>query len=268
GVWSRRPPSPADMRLMVLAALCVGSGVGRPRLPTTSQHYSPTQFSEPGKSVHEPELTRDLGPIQRQGAEEHPSTAAIVKDMRIAPARGVYNMEVETGNGIRMVQHVESSQVTGGSVSKGGYYFTHPDGTVHQLTYVADENGYQPSSDMLPVAPINPHPMPAHALQQIEKAKREDELKAREAEASERYKGREEELLQKQGAPQEALLEQRYPPQFQQERRQPQKEGKKEVQYKVSAPYLKEQVSQYNKQTPQFNERTPQFNEQVLQYKE
>ncbi|XP_069176018.1 uncharacterized protein [Procambarus clarkii] len=63
-------------------------------------------------------------PIRRQSSEGHPSASSfvpIVKDMRIAPESGVYNMDVETGNGIRIVQQVESSQLTGGSISKGSY---------------------------------------------------------------------------------------------------------------------------------------------------
>lgn len=55
------------------------------------------------------------------------------------------------------------------------------DGTQAHFTYTADENGYQPLSALLPVAPVNPHPMPAHALRQIEKARLEQqEARARE----------------------------------------------------------------------------------------
>lgn len=37
------------------------------------------------------------------------------------------------------------------------------DGTVAEVRYVANENGFQPESDILPT----PHPPPAHALKQI-----------------------------------------------------------------------------------------------------
>ena len=54
------------------------------------------------------------------------------------------------------------------------YRFTFPSGETFQLKYVADENGFQPESDWLPVAPAFPHPIPDFVLEQIEKAARED----------------------------------------------------------------------------------------------
>ena len=52
--------------------------------------------------------------------------------------------------------------------------FTFPNGEEFSLKFVADENGYQPESDHLPVAPEFPHPIPQFVLDQIEKAARED----------------------------------------------------------------------------------------------
>ncbi len=57
------------------------------------------------------------------------------------------------------------------------------DGTVAKVTFVANEFGFQPQSDLLPVAPLALHPMPQHAIDQIEKARLEDEAAAREAAA-------------------------------------------------------------------------------------
>ena len=47
-------------------------------------------------------------------------------------------------------------------------------GEVFELKFVANENGYQPESSALPVAPEFPHPIPQFVLDQIEKARRED----------------------------------------------------------------------------------------------
>ena len=52
--------------------------------------------------------------------------------------------------------------------------YTAPDGTPVHVTFVADENGYQPQSDLLPVAPAFPHPIPQFVLDQIAFAAEED----------------------------------------------------------------------------------------------
>ena len=52
--------------------------------------------------------------------------------------------------------------------------FTLPDGQVFQMSYVADENGFQPQSSFLPVAPEFPHEIPQFVLDQIEKARFEE----------------------------------------------------------------------------------------------
>merc|ERR1712215_496585 len=41
------------------------------------------------------------------------------------------------------------------------------DGEAVPLTFVADENGYQPESSLLPVAPAFPHEIPEWVLEQI-----------------------------------------------------------------------------------------------------
>ncbi|KAH8302294.1 hypothetical protein KR044_004913 [Drosophila immigrans] len=36
----------------------------------------------------------------------------------------------------------------------GSYAYADPDGALHEVKYIADENGYQPQSADLPVAPV------------------------------------------------------------------------------------------------------------------
>ena len=59
------------------------------------------------------------------------------------------------------------------------YSFTFPDGSPYELKFVADENGFQPESALLPVAPAFPHPIPDFVLEQIERARLEDAEAAR-----------------------------------------------------------------------------------------
>ncbi|MCL4140778.1 UNVERIFIED_CONTAM: hypothetical protein GTU68_002973, partial [Idotea baltica] len=47
--------------------------------------------------------------------------------------------------------------------------FTFPDGTPAEFSFVAFENGYRPESSLIPT----PHPLPPHAIAQIEFAERE-----------------------------------------------------------------------------------------------
>lgn len=58
--------------------------------------------------------------------------------------------------------------------------YTAPDGTPVEVKFVADENGYQPESALLPVAPAFPHPIPQFVLDQIAKAAAEDAAKSSE----------------------------------------------------------------------------------------
>lgn len=56
------------------------------------------------------------------------------------------------------------------------YRYTAPDGTPVQVKFVANENGFQPQSDLLPVAPEFPHPIPDFVLAQIAFAAQQDAL--------------------------------------------------------------------------------------------
>ncbi|CAL4144031.1 unnamed protein product, partial [Meganyctiphanes norvegica] len=103
----------------------------------------------------------------------------ILRDTRVHEEDGTYNFDIETANGIVLSQAGDSDGDKQGVVS-----FTHPDGTEFHLTFVADENGYQPQSSALPVAPAFPHPIPDFVLEQIEFARQEDEAAAREAKSS------------------------------------------------------------------------------------
>ncbi|KAB7498017.1 Cuticle protein, partial [Armadillidium nasatum] len=81
----------------------------------------------------------------------------------VSPIEGAnFRYNYETENGIQVEkQGTEGSQ---GQSNMAGYYiFTFDDGTRAEVRYVADENGYRAESPLIPT----PHPLPAHALEQI-----------------------------------------------------------------------------------------------------
>ncbi|XP_045135960.1 cuticle protein AM1159-like [Portunus trituberculatus] len=87
---------------------------------------------------------------------------------------GRYNLDVKTSNGISVAQHGSPDGPEGAVVKSGVFSYTAPDGTPVEVKFVANEHGYQPESDLLPVAPEFPHPIPDFVLAQIAKAAEED----------------------------------------------------------------------------------------------
>jgi len=75
----------------------------------------------------------------------------------------------ELDNGIKQSM-VGSADESGAQVMSGSYTFPLPDGTIATFDWVADAAGFRivNESPLLPVAPVNPHPVPAHAQEQID----------------------------------------------------------------------------------------------------
>ncbi|XP_032669899.1 flexible cuticle protein 12-like [Odontomachus brunneus] len=90
---------------------------------------------------------------------------------------GSYNYHYETGNGI---QAQEEGQLTHqntdgeGMEARGSFSYTGEDGNVYQVTYVANENGFQPEGAHLPTAPPVP-PLIQKALEYIAQHPEENE---------------------------------------------------------------------------------------------
>ncbi|KAK4311244.1 hypothetical protein Pmani_017237 [Petrolisthes manimaculis] len=110
---------------------------------------------------------------QPQGRLDRRPVVAIIKDERVAPAGGIYATEIETEDG---VTHVENGQAgsAGQSNVQGSYSYFSPEGELVQVNYVADELGFRAESPFVPT----PHPLPAHALQQIAFAEEQLRLRA------------------------------------------------------------------------------------------
>ncbi|KAK8740178.1 hypothetical protein OTU49_003083, partial [Cherax quadricarinatus] len=126
-----------------------------------------------------PETYGAPSPSSRAVSVDSVEVVPILRDDRVQDENGKFNFEVETGNGISFSQSGSPDGPEGAVVKSGQYAYTAPDGTVFELKYVADENGYQPESSHLPVAPTFPHPIPQFVMDQIAKAAEEDAALAR-----------------------------------------------------------------------------------------
>ncbi|XP_045135726.1 cuticle protein AMP1A-like [Portunus trituberculatus] len=102
-----------------------------------------------------------------------------VRDERDHQGDGNYRLDVEIENGIVLAQSGAPAGPSGTVVKAGQYSYIAPDGTPVDVKFVADENGFQPQSDVLPVAPAFPHPIPQFVLDQIAFAAEEDARRAR-----------------------------------------------------------------------------------------
>ncbi|XP_042218162.1 cuticle protein AMP1A-like [Homarus americanus] len=137
-------------------------------------------------------------PSQNYGAPDASFRAAsldtievipILRDDRVHEDDGTYSFDVETGDGIILSQSGSPRGPGGAVITSGEYSYTAPDGTPVVVKFVADENGFQPQSDLLPVAPAFPHPIPQFVLDQIAFAAEEDAALARAEAASVRSAG-------------------------------------------------------------------------------
>ncbi|KAK8745550.1 hypothetical protein OTU49_000258 [Cherax quadricarinatus] len=87
---------------------------------------------------------------------------AILSDNREDHGDGNFKYDFETENGIK-VSALGRPGSAGQSNIEGNYKFQTDDGAVVEVRYIADENGYRAESPSFPT----PHPLPAHAIEQI-----------------------------------------------------------------------------------------------------
>merc|ERR1712106_1259940 len=102
-----------------------------------------------------------------QELEEEPIPVAIIREESDPIDGANFRHEFEADNGISQSM-VGSADESGAQVMSGSYSFPHPDGTIATFTWVADAAGFRVESPLLPVAPVDPHPVPAHAQEQID----------------------------------------------------------------------------------------------------
>ncbi|EDV36219.1 uncharacterized protein Dana_GF12852 [Drosophila ananassae] len=72
---------------------------------------------------------------------------------------GSYKYSYETGNGINAEEEgylKNPGTDNAGQVAQGSFMYTSPEGIPIRITYLADENGFQPQGDHLPTPPPIP----------------------------------------------------------------------------------------------------------------
>merc|ERR1711928_54072 len=96
---------------------------------------------------------------------EYKEPIAITKYGSVSDETGKYSYNCEAANGIKMSEQGEQKyfgdkeEESYGSVSPGSYSYE-LEGVTYTINWVADENGFQPTGNHLPVAP----PMPEHVV--------------------------------------------------------------------------------------------------------
>ncbi|XP_037797510.1 endocuticle structural glycoprotein SgAbd-2-like [Penaeus monodon] len=83
----------------------------------------------------------------------------ILKDDRTQNSYGEYTFDFQSGNGIA---RQEAGSQNDGQVSQGGWTYTSPEGEQVDISFVADQGGYQPQGAVLPVAPPLPYTRTGH----------------------------------------------------------------------------------------------------------
>ncbi|XP_043215531.1 cuticle protein AM1274-like [Amphibalanus amphitrite] len=93
----------------------------------------------------------------------------ILSQEDVHPGDGTYRFSFQTENGIQRDESGQPKaggggggygQPGGGYVQQGGWSYTDGYGGPVQLTFTADENGYQPVSDLLPTPVPTEYPVP------------------------------------------------------------------------------------------------------------
>ncbi|KAL7631911.1 UNVERIFIED_CONTAM: hypothetical protein RMT77_017790 [Armadillidium vulgare] len=93
--------------------------------------------------------------------------AKVLRDDRVHSEGGAYSFDIETDNGIKISEGGQPEGEAQAIHSAGEISYPLDNGEIFVLKYVANENGYQPESPYLPVAPAFPHPIPQFVLDQI-----------------------------------------------------------------------------------------------------
>ncbi|XP_069171019.1 pupal cuticle protein 20-like [Procambarus clarkii] len=181
---SQKPFPPQQFGFIPPSSAPGGSGAGASQKPFPPQQFGfiPTSSAPGGSGAgasqdpfppQRPEIPSADEPIQRPPIPFVPSgeVIPILVDERDGPhLDGSYRFNFASEDGISRYEQGTPQGETGAVAMQGGWSFTFPDGSPAIFSFVADGDGYRPESDLLPT----PHPLPAHAIAQIEFARQQE----------------------------------------------------------------------------------------------
>jgi len=137
------------MKLIILLTF-FGASLGAPQQQFRGQ---PQQQQQPGRPFNTGNNFREpqLGVKEQQ--------ARILRLENVNNGDGTYNYGYETENGITVEESgflKNRGAENEGLAVKGSYQYYDNSGQLYRVTYIADENGYQPEGEHLPTPPPIP----------------------------------------------------------------------------------------------------------------
>ncbi|XP_043246487.1 adhesive plaque matrix protein-like [Amphibalanus amphitrite] len=160
------------MKAFIVAALALVAAADRPQSSYRPRPaYSAPTYSAPTYAPPEPPTySAPTYAAPTYTAQPSYKPIAILEEKNIHPGDGSYNFHFSTENGIyRSESGVPLpgygknayGQPEGSYRQEGSWSYTDGYGNPIKVTFVADKNGYQPSSDILPTPVPTQYPTPA-----------------------------------------------------------------------------------------------------------
>jgi len=166
--------------LLIVLSISLATSINKPQLdllaPFSSNEVEPkvqavgrsSSQSPAAKSVSQyPDVSKlplqNTNSFSQGRSAESKSTdaaAQILRSENVLNLDGSYQYLYETDNGLNVKEQGQPRQIEGSDELamqvQGGYEYTAPDGTAISMSYIANENGFQPQGEHLPTPPPVP----------------------------------------------------------------------------------------------------------------
>lgn len=152
--------------ILIVLSISLAASINKPQLdllaPFSSNEVHPQIQPEDVPDVSKLPLQNVNSFSLERSAESRSSDAAaqILRSESLLNLDGSYQYLYETDNGLNVKEQGQPKQIEGSDELamqvEGGYQYTAPDGAVISMSYIANENGFQPSGDHIPTPPPVP----------------------------------------------------------------------------------------------------------------